>query len=202
MFWRMVVMMIALLAAGGCAEKAEKPAYTPQAEKTERPAEGKDVSTGGENLMKITSTAFAHEGAIPSRFTCDGQDISPELSWSDVPAGAKSLALINDDPDAPVGLWVHWVLYNIPATAKGLPENVDKTLKPLPDGSVQGTSSWGRTGYGGPCPPSGTHRYFFKLYALDTTLDIGPAKKDQLEQAMKGHVLAEAQLMGRYARSK
>jgi Raf kinase inhibitor-like YbhB/YbcL family protein len=159
------------------------------------------VPKGDAAHMKITSTAFEHEAMIPSKYTCDGQDISHDLSWTGVPEGAKSLVLINDDPDAPVGLWVHWVLYNIPPHSTGLPEGVDKKTPSLPDGSVQGTNSWGRTGYGGPCPPGGTHRYFFKLYALDTVLDLPPgAKKDAVEKAMKGHVLAEAVLMGRYAR--
>jgi hypothetical protein len=155
----------------------------------------------GSQTMKITSSAFQHEEMIPSKYTCDGQDINHDLAWTDVPEGAKSLVLINDDPDAPVGLWVHWVLYNIPPQTKGLAEAVDKKAATLGDGSVQGTNSWGRIGYGGPCPPGGVHRYFFKLYALDAMLDLQPgAKKDDVEKAMKGHILAQAELMGRYTR--
>jgi hypothetical protein len=150
--------------------------------------------------MEITSTAFANEGMIPRRYTCDGEDISPPLSWRGVPPGAKSLALIADDPDAPRKTWVHWVVYNVPAESGGLPENVPPE-KTIVGGGRQGTSNFGRVGYGGPCPPSGTHRYFFKLYALDAELGLAPgATKEELLQAMAGHVLAEAQLMGRYRR--
>jgi Raf kinase inhibitor-like YbhB/YbcL family protein len=150
--------------------------------------------------MKLTSSAFEAGGMIPKKYTCDGQDISPPLSWSDVPGGAKSLALIADDPDAPAGTWVHWVAWNIPVTARGLDENVPKRDQ-LADGSKQGTSDFRRVGYGGPCPPSGTHRYFFKLYALDTTftLPASTTKKD-LEKAMQNHILGQAELMGKYSR--
>jgi hypothetical protein len=150
--------------------------------------------------MEITSTAFANDGMIPRRFTCDGEDISPPLSWKGVPPGAKSLALIADDPDAPRKTWVHWVVYNLPAASGGLPENVPPE-RTIAGGGRQGTSDFGRVGYGGPCPPSGTHRYFFKLYALDAELGLAPgAAKEELLQAMAGHELAEAQLMGRYRR--
>ncbi len=150
--------------------------------------------------MKLSSSAFAEGGMIPKQYTCDGADISPPLTWSDVPAGAKSLALICDDPDAPVGAWVHWVAFNLPPTATGLPEGI-RAEKQLPGGGLQGTNSWKRAGYGGPCPPSGTHRYFFKLYALDITLTLGSsATAKDVQAAIKGHVLAEAQTMGRYAR--
>jgi len=150
--------------------------------------------------MEITSTAFANEGMIPRRFTCDGEDISPPLSWKGLPGGTKSLALIADDPDAPRKTWVHWVVYNLPADSGGLPENVSPE-KTLAGGGKQGTTDFGRIGYGGPCPPSGTHRYFFKLYALDAEIGLAPgATKEELLQAMAGHVLAEAQLMGRYRR--
>ena len=150
--------------------------------------------------IELNSTAFSEGEMIPARFTCDGEDVSPPLAWSGVPEAAQSLALICDDPDAPVGTWDHWVLFNIPADASGLPEAVsaDATLE---NGAVNGQNSWGRLGYGGPCPPGGTHRYFFYLYALDTrlALDSG-ASKAQLRQAMQGHILAEGQIMGRYAR--
>lgn len=150
--------------------------------------------------FELTSTAFAHGEAIPRQYSCDGEDISPPLSWGDPPEGTQSLALIMDDPDAPAGVWVHWVLYNLPAGSGGLPEAVPTDAQ-LADGSRQGKSSWGRMGYGGPCPPSGTHRYFFRLYALDTALDLAAgASKEQLLQAMEGHVLAQAELMGLYAR--
>ncbi|WP_126445216.1 YbhB/YbcL family Raf kinase inhibitor-like protein [Sulfuricystis multivorans] len=148
----------------------------------------------------LTSVAFAHLAAIPAHYTCQGADVSPPLSWSGVPAGTKSLALIVDDPDAPDPAapkmtWVHWVLYNIPPTVTGLPEAV----KTLPPGTFEGLNDWQRTGYGGPCPPIGRHRYFHKLYALDVVLpDLKHPTKAQLEKAMAGHILAEAQLVGTY----
>jgi len=150
----------------------------------------------------ITSPSFAHQGEIPSKFTCEGDDVSPALSWSGIPAGTKSLALIVDDPDAPDPkapkiTWVHWVLYNIPASATGLPEAV--TPAALPAGAQQGTNNWNRTGYGGPCPPIGRHRYFHKLYALDSELKgLGAATKDALEKAMEGHILGKAEVVGTY----
>ncbi|MGC9398942.1 MAG: YbhB/YbcL family Raf kinase inhibitor-like protein [Anaerolineae bacterium] len=150
--------------------------------------------------FELTSTAFEHEDAIPTKYTCDGEDISPPLAWTEPPEDTESFALICDDPDAPMGTWVHWVLYNIPADARGLPEGVP-ARENLDDGSLHGKNSWGRRDYGGPCPPGGTHRYFFKLYALDTTLDLGSgASKKQLLNAMEGHVLAQAELMGTYRR--
>ena len=150
--------------------------------------------------MEIKSPAFAHGDLIPPKYTCDGADVSPPLSLAVVPAGTKSLALIADDPDAPAGTWVHWVVWNIPAGTKSLEEGIP-AKEALPNGGRQGTSDFRRVGYGGPCPPSGTHRYFFKLYALDTTLDLpATATKQDLEMAMKGHTLAQAELMGRYRR--
>jgi Raf kinase inhibitor-like YbhB/YbcL family protein len=152
--------------------------------------------------LALTSPAFQHEGRIPSRFTCEGKDLAPELRWSGVPANAKSLALVVDDPDAPDPkapkmTYVHWVLYDIPPDATGLAESARGA--DVPAGAVQGTNDWKRTGYGGPCPPIGRHRYFFKLYALDTVLGgLGAATKPQLEAAMKGHVVAQATLMGTY----
>ncbi|MBI2890359.1 MAG: YbhB/YbcL family Raf kinase inhibitor-like protein [Nitrospirae bacterium] len=151
--------------------------------------------------MQISSTAFKQGDSIPSKFTCQGADVSPALAWSDPPAGVKSFALISDDPDAPAGTWVHWVAWDIPSSSKGLPENVEKTHQ-LKDGTRQGTSDFRRIGYGGPCPPSGTHRYYFKLYALNTMLDLSASttKKD-LETAMKGHILGQAELMGKYKKT-
>jgi Raf kinase inhibitor-like YbhB/YbcL family protein len=156
--------------------------------------------------MVISSPAFAHNGSIPRIHTCEGSDISPALAWSGAPAGTKSFALIVDDPDAPDPAapkmtWVHWVLYDIPASAAGLTQAV--APKDLPKGTLEGVNDWKRTGYGGPCPPIGRHRYFHKLYALDTVLpDLGKPTKAQLEGAMKGHILAEAQLLGTYQKGK
>lgn len=148
--------------------------------------------------LTLTSTAFSHGQSIPSVYTCEGKDISPPLAWSEPPSGTKSFALISDDPDAPMGTWVHWVAYNIPPKTRQLSEAFP-TAAALKDGTLQGTTDFGRTGYGGPCPPSGTHRYFFKLYALGTILDLQPgATKTQLEAAMQGHILAQAELMGTY----
>jgi Raf kinase inhibitor-like YbhB/YbcL family protein len=150
----------------------------------------------------LTSPAFANNGNIPAQYTCDGVDISPPLSWSDAPQGTRSFALIVDDPDAPDPkapkvTWVHWVIYNIPADVQSLPE--DAARHGLPAGAQQGLNDSKRVGYSGPCPPLGRHRYFHKLYALDTVLqDLGHPTKAQLLSAMQGHVLAEAQLVGTY----
>jgi Raf kinase inhibitor-like YbhB/YbcL family protein len=151
--------------------------------------------------LKITSSAFTEGGMIPKQQAYDDRNASPPLAWGEPPAGTKSLALICDDPDAPVGTWVHWVLFNIPATTCELPASVAPE-KTLGLGERQGKNDYGQIGYGGPCPPSGTHRYFFKLYALDTSLSLeAGATKAQLEQAMQGHILAQGQLMGRYKKS-
>jgi Raf kinase inhibitor-like YbhB/YbcL family protein len=150
--------------------------------------------------FELKSTAFAQGEAIPRQYTCDGQDISTPLAWSDTPSGTQSFAVICDDPDAPVGNWVHWVLYNLPGSTRSLAENIPPDAE-LPDGSRNGENSWGRLGYGGPCPPGGTHRYFFKLFALDTVLEVpSGATKEKVMDAMEGHVLAEAELMGVYSR--
>jgi Raf kinase inhibitor-like YbhB/YbcL family protein len=150
--------------------------------------------------ITITSSAFKEGGLIPAKYTCDGKNISPPLNWQQIPDGTKSFALICDDPDAPVGDWVHWVMWNIPAEANQLPENIPP-VKELPDGTKQGTNDFRRSGYGGPCPPSGVHRYYFKIYALDVMLDL-PASttKRDLLTAMKDHILAEGKLMGKYGR--
>jgi Raf kinase inhibitor-like YbhB/YbcL family protein len=152
--------------------------------------------------LSLHSPNFHDGGEIPTKYTCEGDDVPPALAWSGVPTGTKSLALIVDDPDAPdprapKTTWVHWVLYNIPPDAGGLPEGARKA--DLPAGTCEGRNDWNRTGYGGPCPPVGSHRYFFKLYALDVVLpDLHEPTKAELERAMKGHVLAEARLVGTY----
>lgn len=144
-------------------------------------------------IMKITSSVFNHNQDIPSKYTCDGNDINPPLQISDVPVEAKSLALIMNDPDAPMGTWIHWLVWNMEAGTKEIAENS------LPKGAISGINSWDRAGYGGPCPPSGTHRYFFKLYALDVKLDTVPGiRVGSLERIMAGHILAEAELIGLY----
>jgi Raf kinase inhibitor-like YbhB/YbcL family protein len=159
-----------------------------------------------EDSMKLTSAAFGENQSIPKVYTCEGKDVSPPLAWSGVPAAAKSLVLIVDDPDAPDPAaprmtWVHWVLYDIPASAAGLAEGVAPGA--LPKGTLEGSNDWQRTGYGGPCPPIGRHRYFHKLYALDTVLpDLKKPTKAALEQAMKGHIIAQTQLVGTYQKGK
>ncbi len=150
-----------------------------------------------ESMMKISSPAFENTGEIPSKYTCDGDNVNPPLSFVDIPDGTKSLALTVDDPDAPVGLWVHWLVWNIDPQTNEILENS------IPLGSTEGITSFGKAGYGGPCPPDREHRYFFKLYALDITLDLpGTEKKDRLENAIQGHILAQAELMGRYDRKR
>ncbi|MDP1606097.1 MAG: YbhB/YbcL family Raf kinase inhibitor-like protein [Rhodocyclaceae bacterium] len=152
--------------------------------------------------LTLTSLAFPHHAAIPTKYTCEGADVSPPLAWSGLPAGTKSLVLIVDDPDAPDPAapkmtWVHWVLYNLPPSTSGLAEAISPGA--LPVGAMEGVNDWQRTGYGGPCPPIGRHRYFHKLYALDTMLpDLGRLTKAQLEKAMTGHILAQAELLGSY----
>jgi Raf kinase inhibitor-like YbhB/YbcL family protein len=159
-----------------------------------------------EDKMRLTSTAFAENQPIPKVHTCEGKDVSPELAWSAIPAGAKSLALIVDDPDAPDPAapkmtWVHWVLYNIPVNATGLPQGVSESA--LPRGTLQGHNDWHRTGFGGPCPPIGRHRYFHKLYALDAVLpDLNHPDKKTLEKAMTGHIVAQTQLVGTYQKGQ
>ncbi len=156
--------------------------------------------------LTLSSPVFSHQGEIPRRYTCEGEDVSPSLSWSNPPEATKSFALIVDDPDAPDPrapqmTWVHWVLYNLPATASELPTAVKREA--LPPGTREGQNDWKRTGYGGPCPPIGRHRYFHKLYALDAILpDLGTPTTSELEQAMEGHVLARIELVGTYEKEK
>jgi Raf kinase inhibitor-like YbhB/YbcL family protein len=164
------------------------------------------ISANAEEVknMQLTSPSFENQKSIAKKFTCDGEDISPMLEWSAVPEGTQSFALIVDDPDAPDPAnprmtWVHWVLYNIPATVSSLAEGVKD--KDLPPGTLQGLNDWKKTGYGGPCPPIGEHRYFHKLYALDTVLpNLSRPTKAKLEKAMEGHILSKAELIGLYQR--
>lgn len=154
--------------------------------------------------MTLASGAFDHQGAIPKRFTCDGEDVSPDLAWSNLPDGTRSLALIIDDPDAPDPaapqmVFVHWVLYNIPPELPGLPDGIN--AETLPSGAAEGINDFQRVGYGGPCPPSGRHRYFHKLYALDRVLpDLSEPCKEELLKAMEGHILEQTELVGTYQR--
>jgi len=156
---------------------------------------------GGTMSLQISSAAFSAGEAIPRKFTCDGPDASPQLKWNDPPTNTQSIALIMDDPDAPGGTWVHWVLYDLPANNRELSEGVAKQEQ-LPSGARQGRNDFGKIGYGGPCPPPGKpHRYFFKLYALDAKLGLkAGATKADVERAMKGHVLAQTELIGKYGR--
>lgn len=150
--------------------------------------------------ISLKSTAFKNGGMIPKAHSCDGKDVSPPLSWSGVPKGTQSLAIVCEDPDAPAGIWVHWVVFNIPTDVNKLPKGLppDGTLR---DGAKQGMNDFHRLGYGGPCPPSGTHRYYFRIYALNKKLDRKPGlTKFQLIRAMEGHILAQGQLMGKYER--
>ena len=159
-------------------------------------------SSDGGHMFQLTSPSFQSESDIPAKFTCQGEDISPELAWKDAPAGTRTFALIVHDPDAPrAGGFTHWVVYNIPASVRQIPQDAPKGDQ-LPGGGIQGRNDGGRVGYMGPCPPSGTHRYYFRLYALDAELNLQPgAGKDDLEQAMQGHLLQKAELMGRYRKT-
>jgi Raf kinase inhibitor-like YbhB/YbcL family protein len=169
-------LIIAVLLLAGCGQKDLS----------------KEVEQMGE--LKLTSPAFENNKEIPSKYTCDGSDISPPLEIGGIPAEAKSLVLIVDDPDAPMGTWDHWILWNIPLVA-----NIDENS--VPGGAVQGTNDFKKLDYGGPCPPSGTHRYMFKLYALDAILDLAEgANKDDVEKAMEGHIIAQTKLIGLYKR--
>jgi Raf kinase inhibitor-like YbhB/YbcL family protein len=194
--WPPGVLQLLLMAIfSGCGHSpSDKPAASRPPKETAMPAQ-----------MPLLSSAFAHDEAIPRKYTGDGEDKSPPLSWSVVPPGTKELALIVDDPDAPTPTpWVHWVLYRIPAEARNLPEGITPSLRVAqPAGLLQGKNSWGKAGYGGPAPPKGhgRHRYFFKLYALDSPVDLEPgATKEALLKAISGHVQAEGELIGTYQR--
>ena len=164
-------------------------------------AGGDAVSTQAQNSMQITTTAFKEHEAIPARFTCQGENVSPALSWSGMPANAKSLVLICDDPDAPSGTWTHWVVYDLPSSASELPENVSRSAT-ISGGGKQGMNDFRQIGYGGPCPPSGKpHRYFFRLYALNSMLELRPgARRSDVEAAIGKHLLASAEVFGTYQR--
>ena len=151
--------------------------------------------------ITVKSSAFNQGEMIPSTYTCDGENISPEISWEGAPEETESFVLISDDPDAPIGIWVHWVVFNIPHNVSSLPENLPKKAS-LEDGTSQGLSSFKEIGYGGPCPPSGTHRYFFKIYAIDTDIDLEAryANKQKVLDEIEGHVLGYGELMGTYKR--
>jgi len=159
-------------------------------------------SKKGGHMLQFTSSSFQAEGNIPRQFTCEGEDISPDLTWKNAPSGTKSFALIVHDPDAPrAGGFTHWVVYNIPAKVTHIPQAAPRGEK-LPSGGIQGKNDFGQTGYRGPCPPSGTHRYYFYLYALDTELKLpSGATKDDVEKAIKGHVLEKTELMGKYRKT-
>ena len=150
--------------------------------------------------MQITSVAFKDGEDIPQKYTCDGDDVSPPLEWTSIPEETKTLTIICDDPDAPMGIWIHWVVFNVPGDSSGFPENIPPERE-LENGTIQGMNDFKKIGYGGPCPPSGTHRYFFKIYALDTVLDLPfGATKSHVMLSMEGHVLDEAHLLGTYRR--
>ena len=195
------MLLISLVILGGCTPSPDAPeqpttALELAAQEEIDPTDTSNDDTGEEAAMtmSLTSPAFNNGEAIPTQYSCDGEDLSPDLDWFGIPQGTQSLALIMDDLDASVGIWVHWVLYNIPADKPGLRTGITGV-------GLDGTNSWGSTGYGGPCPPGGTHRYFFKLYALDTMLDLNPgSNKQALLAALEGHILAQAELMGTFTR--
>ncbi|MFI5144220.1 MAG: YbhB/YbcL family Raf kinase inhibitor-like protein [Ignavibacteria bacterium] len=195
------IFFIAFLFIISCGKKTgdeQNAQQNNQQNNQQNPAQIKNENRSSD--LKITSTTFKEGGMIPKSCSCDGANSSPQLSWSGAPDGVKCFAIIADDPDAPMGTWVHWVIFNIPLDVTSLKENLPKD-KTLDNGAVQGKNDFGKTGYDGPCPPGGTHRYFFKLYALDTMLenDGGMTKADFLKSA-RGHIVAQAELMGKYSR--
>ena len=199
-------ILISILFAACATESAPTSApidQLPQVEPTEEPLAAptkEEDQSMEESDLRLMSSAFLQGDPIPVSHSCDGENTSPRLTWTNPPAGAESFALIFDDPDAPGGTWVHWVLFNLPAETRSLPADVAPGPT-LANGALHGSNSWGSIGYGGPCPPGGEHRYFFKLYALDSALDLEvSATKEQLLEAMKDHIVAEAELMGTYSR--
>ncbi len=200
--WAFSIALVLILSACSCLEEfLTNEGESAPAQATVQPADESGVGEETATMaLVLTSPAFEQGVAIPRQYTCQGEDISPALAWTGAPSGTQSFALIMDDPDAPRETWVHWVVFNLPAEQTGLPAAV------VPDadlgGGIQGRNSWRANGYGGPCPPSGTHRYFFTLYALDTVLSLDEsATKADVLAAMQGHILAEAQLMGTYQQS-
>jgi Raf kinase inhibitor-like YbhB/YbcL family protein len=190
--WKLAAVLLLPVCLANCSNRPQAPTQQPT------PTTSQETKMG----IKLASTAFQDGGAIPRGYTCDGTNVSPPLEWTGVPKSAKTLAIIADDPDAPAGTWVHWVLYNLPAEKIGVIENTPAT-ETLSGGGMQGTNDFKKIGYGGPCPPSGSHRYFFKLYALDTELALRPgATKADVESAMAGHIVAQTQLMGTYRRQR
>ena len=193
-FYLLVLILVSLSA---CA-----PATTTTPEPVVSSPEVTDPAMEADMSFKLTSDAFAHGQSIPAKYSCNGKNISPALTWNEPPAGTQSFALIMDDPDAPGRTWVHWVLFNIPADKRALQEDLPIKGKNVePNAIYVGKNSWGDIGYGGPCPPGGTHRYFFKFYALDTLISLLPgATKEQLLKEMDGHILAQAELMGTFSK--
>ena len=188
MMSRRILLLAFLLILAACNDE------TDEAPSVQEETQSEEVEVAI-NLLTLTSAAFGEGESIPEKYTCDGEDVSPPLTWQDVSADVGAYALIMDDPDAPRGTWVHWVIYDLAPDLTQLPEGVASNV------GTQGSNSWDRMGYGGPCPPSGTHRYFFKLYALDAPVGLeAGADKETLLSAIEGHVLAEGQLMGTYAR--
>ncbi|HEY3875689.1 MAG TPA: YbhB/YbcL family Raf kinase inhibitor-like protein [Candidatus Kapabacteria bacterium] len=188
------ILIFILVLSGGCSRKVSETAVIDTAHHDTN-------STAMKNTLTISTTAFQKDSAIPQKFTCQGEDHSPALAWSGAPENTKSYALVVEDPDAPHGTFYHWVMYDIPPTERGLAENIEKRDR-LGNGTRQGTNSFGQMGFNGPCPPPGKpHRYYFKLFALDAMLNIpGEATRDTLMSAMNGHILAEGEIMGTYAR--
>src|SRR6266498_4582523 len=187
------VLILSFILISSCAYSPTKTSETPTVQ-----TQATEVNMS----LEITSNAFANGQSIPVKYSCVGKNISPALAWNEPPAGTQSFALIVDDPDAPMGTWVHWVLFNIPISERNLKEDLPITGKNTdPNAIYVGKNSSGNTRYDGPCPPSGTHRYYFKLYALDTTINLLPgATKEQVLNAMKGHVLAQGELMGTFSK--
>lgn len=190
MIERVGISFLWLLALAGCSNHPQ-----PSAQPTST-----NTSPSAAASMQLTSAAFKEGQAIPRQYSCDGINVSPPLEWSGVPKTAKTFALVADDPDAPSGTWVHWVFYNLPAANLGVVENLPAT-QDLKAGGFQGQNDFGKIGYGGPCPPSGTHRYYFKLYAVDSQLPLkAGATKAELMKAIEGHIVGQGQLMGTYGR--
>ena len=193
--------MLVLLVLCSCHNAEHNPATTQQTGPGASTPQNNNAQTGKDpTTLTISSSAFPAGGMIPSQYTCDGENISPPLQWSGLPANTRTVALVVDDPDAPGRTWVHWVVYDLPANTTQIAENVKPQAK-LPTGGTQGTNDFKKIGYGGPCPPVGTHRYFFRLYALDIESSLGPGTtKDDLMKAIEGHVVAQGEFLGKYKR--